>query len=153
MAQGLPRRIKLAFIAQAAIASVLITIGIVLAGVAVRAYVLDERMQREADVWWATHAAGGPVELPHTSTFAGYFGPAGGDGASAPAWVRGLAPGRHRVEVDGRPGEKRDVLVDRREAGTLYLALEAGPVDRASPWAGLGSLLASLAAPHLRALA
>lgn len=149
MAQGLPRRIKLAFIAQAAIASVLITIGIVLAGVAVRAYVLDERMQREADVWWASHAAGGPVELPHTSTFAGYFEPAGSDGGSAPAWVRGLAPGRHRVEVDGRPGEKRDVLVDRREAGTFYLTFEAGHVDRAILWTGLASLLLSLAATYL----
>ncbi|MCE7031101.1 HAMP domain-containing histidine kinase [Lysobacter sp. GX 14042] len=148
MSPGLPRRIKLAFIAQAAVASVLITIGIVLAGVAVRGSVLDERMQREADIWWSAHASGTPVRLPHTSTMAGYFAPAGGE-ETVPAHIRGLEPGRHRVEEDGRPGVKHDVLVDRREPGTFYLSFEAGHIDRAILWTGLASLLLSLAATYL----
>lgn len=149
MSYGLPRRIKLAFIAQAAVCSVLITIGIVIAGVAVRSSVLDERMQREADIWWAARDTGSPVGLPRTSTLAGYFEPVGVDDWTIPAWIRGLTPGRHRVEVDDQAGQKRDVLVDRRGEGTFYLSFEAGHVDRAILWTGLASLLLSLAATYL----
>src|SRR5690606_31748958 len=119
MSPGLPRRIKLAFVAQAAVASVLITIGILLAGIGVRAYVLDERMHREADLWWAARAAQSGLALPHTSTFVGRFVPAGERDTDLPAWLRGLSPGRHRIEVHAQPGLKYDVLVDRRAEGTL----------------------------------
>lgn len=149
MSPGLPRRIKLAFIAQAAVASLLITIGIVLAGVAVRASVLDERMQREADIWWAAHASGTPMQLPHTSTLTGYFEPVGNGAGAVPAWMSGLDPGRHRIAEEGRRGVKRDVLVDRRGPGTFYLSFEAGHIDRAILWTGLASLLLSLAATYL----
>lgn len=149
MSPGLPRRIKLAFVAQAAVASVLITIGILLAGIGVRAYVLDERMHREADLWWAARAGQSGLALPHTSTFVGHFVPAGAQDADLPAWLRGLSPGRHRVEVQGQPGLKYDVLVDRRAEGTLYLTFEAGHIDRAILWTGLASLLLSLAATYL----
>ena len=56
MPQGLPRKIKLAFIAQALIGSIVITLGIGLAGFAVRNLVLEQRMQREADAFWAGQA-------------------------------------------------------------------------------------------------
>lgn len=148
MSPGLPRRIKLAFVAQAAVASVLITIGILVAGIAVRGFVLDERMHREADLWWAGHDGGSAFELPRTSTFSGYFVPAGAQ-AELPAPLQALLPGRHRIEFDGRPGTVYDVLVDRREAGTLYLALHAGHIDQAILWTGLASLLLSLAATYL----
>ena len=148
MSPGLPRRIKLAFVAQAAVASVLITIGIVLAGIAVRGFVLDERLHREADLWWAAQAGAAASELPHTSTFSGYFVPAGAQ-VGLPEPLRSLAPGRHRVRIDGRPGVTQDVLVDRGAAGTLYLAFEAGHIDRAILWTGLASLLLSLAATYL----
>src|SRR5690606_16208654 len=57
MTQGLPRRIKLAFIVQAILGSIVITAGVVLAGLLVREGVLSQRMQREADVFWTGRAA------------------------------------------------------------------------------------------------
>ena len=149
MPQGLPRRIKLAFVAQAAVASVLITIGILLAGIAVRGFVLDERMHREAELWWAARNGESSLALPHTSTFEGRFLPAGGQDTMLPEWLRGLPPGRHRIRIEDQPGLNYDVLVDRRAEGTLYLTFEAGHIDRAILWTGLASLLLSLAATYL----
>lgn len=76
MPQGLPRKIKLAFILQAVIGSIAITLGILLAGLAVRHVVLEQRMQREADDYWAGRTRDVDYPLPRTSTTRGHFVPA-----------------------------------------------------------------------------
>lgn len=148
MTEGLPRRIKLAFILQAVVASVVITAGVVLAGLAIRHDIMGERLQREADIFWAGHASNQAWPLPHTSTVAGYLDPAAGD-ATAPGYLRDLAPGRHRIAVPGAPDKRVEVLVDRRPQGTFYLSFQSDHIDRAIGLTGLASLILSLLVTYL----
>jgi signal transduction histidine kinase len=148
MTEGLPRRIKLAFILQALLASVVITAGVMLTGLMVRHSVLDERLQREAEMFWTGRVASPAYPLPQTSTMVGYlYPPAPGD-RTAPRYLRELAPGRYRIAIPGTAMHE-DVLVDRRPQGTFYLVFESGHIDRAIGLTGLVSLLLSLLATYL----
>src|SRR5690606_30074752 len=143
MTQGLPRRIKLAFIMQAILGSIVITAGVVLAGLLVREGVLSQRMQREADMFWVGRAASPTYPLPRTSTMAGYLDPAAPGDRTVPRELRQFEPGMHQRPLPGVAGKKQDVLVDRRPQGTFYLTFEAGHVDRAILLTGLVSLILS----------
>lgn len=147
--EGLPRRIKLAFILQAAVASIVITAGVMLAGLIVRNTILGDRMQREADAFWLGRTASPSYPVPRTSAMAGYIDPSVPGDRSVPGYLRELAPGRHRIAVPGAPGQREDVLVDRRPEGTLYLLFQAGPIDRAIGLTGLVSLILSLLVTYL----
>ena len=148
MTEGLPRRIKLAFILQALLASVVITAGVMLTGLAVRHSVIDERLLREADAFWTGRAASPAYPLPRTSKMASYLDPAAPGDRTAPRYLRELAPGRHRVVIPGGTVHE-DVLVDHRPQGTFYLVFESGHIDRAIVLTGLASLLLSLLATYL----
>ncbi|MGV8941644.1 MAG: sensor histidine kinase [Lysobacter sp.] len=149
MTEGLPRRIKLAFILQALLASVVISVGVVVAGLVVRHNVIDERLHHEADTFWTGRAASPAYSLPQTSVMVGYlYPPASGD-RTAPRPLRELAPGRHRVAMPGAPAKHKHVLVERRPEGTLYLVFDSGHLDRAIGLTGLVSLLLSLLATYL----
>lgn len=140
MPQGLPRKIKLAFIAQALIGSIVITLGIGLAGYAVRNLVLEQRMQREADAFWAGQARNPQHPLPITSTTVGYFVAAGASEERLPTVARGIV----RQGLNELPGDERVMLVDRRKAGTFYLLYSSELIDEAIVFTGLASLLLSL---------
>ena len=149
MTQGLPRRIKLAFIVQATLGSVVITAAILLAGLLVRHGILSAHMQREADVFWTGRAASPAYPLPRSSVIAGYLDPAAPGDRSAPLELRQLEPGNHQQAVPGVRGATRAVLVDRRPQGTLYLTLDSTHVDRAILLTALASLVVSLLATYL----
>lgn len=147
MAQGLPRKIKLAFIAQALIGSVLISLGILLAGLVVRDAVLSERMQREADDYWAGRAVDPEYPLPQSSSMTGYLEVAGAPvsvGPALPAGLRELDPGLHPF-----PAQARMVYVDDKPQGRFYLTFNSALVDRSILYTGLASLLLSLLATYL----
>ncbi|MEH6419441.1 sensor histidine kinase [Pseudomonas sp. CGJS7] len=144
MPQGLPRKIKLAFILQALIGSIAITLGILLAGLAVRHVVLEQRMQREADDYWAGRARNPNYPLPRTSTTRGHFVPAGASDSILPASMRGAESGLHNL-----PGGGRVVLVDRREGGSFYMVYATELIDEAILYTGLFSLLFSLLTTYL----
>lgn len=145
MPHGLPRKIKLAFIAQALIGSIVITLGIGLAGLAVRNLVLEQRMQREADAFWAGHARDPRHPLPITSTTAGYFIPAGASDAALPPVARGAS----REGLNELPRDERVMLVDRRPEGSFYLLYSSELIDEAIIFTGLASLLLSLLTMYL----
>lgn len=145
MPHGLPRKIKLAFIAQALIGSIVITLGIGLAGLAVRNLVLEQRMQREADAFWAGHARDPRHPLPITSTTAGYFIPAGASDAALPPVARGAS----REGLNELPHDERVMLVDRRPEGSFYLLYSSELIDEAIIFTGLASLLLSLLTMYL----
>lgn len=149
MTEGLPRRIKLAFILQAVLASVVITVGVVLAGLVVRHNIMGERLQREADTFWTGRAASPAYPLPRTSAVAGYLDPAAPGDRTAPRYLRELAPGRHRITVPGAHDKRADVLVDRRPQGTFYLSFQSDHIDRAIGLTGLASLFLSLLVTYL----
>ncbi|WP_222565159.1 hypothetical protein [Novilysobacter antarcticus] len=102
MSPGLPRRIKLAFIMQAALASVVITGGVLVTGLIVRDSVISERLDAEAATFWAGRAVDPSYPLPKTATLTGYIVPAGEGHRALPEYMRGLSVGRHRVTPPGR---------------------------------------------------
>jgi DNA topoisomerase-3 len=73
MPQGLPRRIKLAFIVQALVATLVITVGIVVGGLAVRQTLLHDQLRREAQFFWEERGADPAHPLPRNSVMTAYL--------------------------------------------------------------------------------
>ncbi|OHE85254.1 MAG: hypothetical protein A2579_06880 [Lysobacterales bacterium RIFOXYD1_FULL_69_11] len=144
MPSGLPRKIKLAFITQAAIGSILISLGILLAGLVVREAVLTERMQREVDEYWEKVQVDPGYPLPLTSSMTGYVDLPEAPSAELPKGLRELPPGLHPWPEQGRM-----VYIDDRAQGRFYLTFASSLVDRAILYTGLLSLLLSLLATYL----
>ncbi|MDQ3618345.1 MAG: HAMP domain-containing histidine kinase [Pseudomonadota bacterium] len=150
MAQGLPRKIRLAFVTQALIGSVLIALGILVAGLVVRHTVLADRMQREADDFRDARHVDPGHPLPRSSTMTGYLEPHGAAGLTEPtspplpAGLRELSPGLHPFPV-----QQRMVYIDEQPQGRFYLTFNSAFVDRSILFAGLASLLLSLLAMYL----
>lgn len=140
MSQGLPRRIKLAFIAQALVATLVLTLGIVLGGLAVRQSLLHDQLQREADSFWQERRADAASPLPRNSLMSGYLDPVDAPDPALPEGLRGLPPG-----LNGIPPGSQVVFVDPRAEGTFYLMLRPQLVDRAIVWTGGVALLLGLA--------
>lgn len=144
MSHGLPRKIRLAFILQTLVGSIVITLGVLLAGLAVRHTVLHERMQREAELFWSSYSDDRPYTLPKTSGMAGYFDRPGGLDPDLPQGLRESAPGLHWLPEPVAVAHRRSVFIDRRPQGTFYLTYDTGHIDRAILLTGLVSLLLSL---------
>lgn len=140
MAHGLPRKIKLAFITQALIGSIVITVGILLTGVVVRQKVVEQRIEQEARAFWEAYERDPTHRLPSSSTMSSYVVMPGGE-SSLPQELRNVAgTGMQRL-----PGSRRLVFVDRRPQGTLYLIFSAWLADQSVLYTALVSLLLSLA--------
>lgn len=144
MAQGLPRKIKFAFITQALIGSVLISLGILLAGLVVRESLLSDRLKGESAHFWAGRSADASFPLPRTSTMTGYLDAPGAPSPDLPGALAGLGPGMHRFAE-----RQRMVYIDRAAGGTFYLSYSTTLDDRAIVFLGFASLLLSLLATYL----
>src|SRR5688572_28489033 len=126
MAHGLPRKIKLAFITQALIGSIVITVGIVLAGIVVRQKVVEERIRQEASAFWQAYQRDPSHRLPSSSTMSSYVVIPGVSQPELPAELRNLGgTGMQRL-----PDSRRLVYVDQRPQGTLYLIFSAWLADQ-----------------------
>ncbi|MFC3552375.1 sensor histidine kinase [Lysobacter cavernae] len=139
MSHGLPRKIKLAFVSQALIGSIVITLGILLAGVVVRQTVVEQRIESEAESFWQTYQADPTVPLPKSSTMTAYLIRPGAHDAPLPAELAELDPGLHSL-----PGKGRMVYVDQHAQSRLYLVFSASLADQSILFTGLVSLLLSL---------
>jgi signal transduction histidine kinase len=139
MRHGLPRKIKLAFITQALIGSIVITVGILLAGVIVRQQVIEARVRQEAQAFWRAYAADPNHRLPSSSTMTSYVVVPGHRNPPLPAEFEGLREGVQRL-----PDSRSLVYVDKRPQGTLYLVFSAWMADQSVLLTGLVSLLLSL---------
>lgn len=146
MPNGLPRKIRLAFILQALLGSLVIALGVLLAGLAVRHTVLHERLEREAEMFWVGHATDPAYPLPKTTGMAGFFERPGSPDPSLPDAFRGAEPGLHwwPVPLVASDERRRSVFVETRPEGTLYLTYDTGHIDRAILLTGLVSLFLSL---------
>ena len=144
MSQGLPRRIKLAFIAQAFVATIILTLGIVLSGLSVRQAMLHEQLQLEADAFWDARRADPAHPLPITALLTGYLEQAGVAAAAAPAGVRGLPAG-----LNDSPSGPQVVFVDPRADGTLYLVLNPQLINHSIFWTDAVALLLALMVIYL----
>jgi signal transduction histidine kinase len=145
MAQGLPRKIKLAFIAQALIASVALCLFILALGLAVRQSVVDWASHREAQRFWSEHASQAAGPLLSGRVFQSYFMPPDGGFDALPPTMRDLPTGLSQLSFD------RFVYVDDREQGRFILAIDTELVDLVIMWTALGSLLFALMTSYVMA--
>jgi signal transduction histidine kinase len=142
--QGLPRRLRYAFILQAVTASFAIVIGIYAAGVIVKDLLAGERMRAEAASYWDARGRIADASLPDEAHVQGTFLEAGGDPARLPVEWRALPAG-----IVDLPGQRSKVLVDPRPEGILYLTMSFGFVDRVILWTGVASMLIALLVLYL----
>lgn len=146
MPQGLPRKIRLAFVTQALLSSVVISLGLLAVGLVVRQQLLDDGWRAEADAVFAAPAHRRAALLPRATTMRAWFMPTGTSDASLPTELVALGPGLHDIDT-GAPMDT--VYVDRRPAGTFIARFSSDIVDKAILLTGLLGLLLSLAAVYL----
>lgn len=144
MSNGLPRRIRTAFILQAVLGSAFLTMGLVVALLAVRQFVTHERMETEVDRFWAAYAEDPAAPLPSISTMKGYFDRPGAPDPNLPDVLRAASTGVHWLPMKLRAPAHRALFVDRRPQGTFYLTWDTSRIDRAIGLTGLVALLLSL---------
>jgi signal transduction histidine kinase len=123
MAQGLPERLRMAFLIQAAIAALIILVG---AGVAVQTAKHDvaaSALREEAAYFWEQRAADPGRVPPDSAILHGYALSIGGSAAALPAALRPLQPGLHDLP-------DLLVLVEQRDDMRLYLTYPRSKIDR-----------------------
>ena len=144
MPQGLPRKIKLAFIVQALVGSLLISGVTLLGGLIVRQIVLQQFAQREAEAFWIRYRVDPTHPPPQTALMTGYLERAGVRNPALPQELRSLPAGLQSLS-----GQRRQAFVDVQPQGAFYLTFEAGLLDLVILWTALVSLLLSLGAVYL----
>lgn len=147
MPQGLPRKIRYAFVTQGLLLILAVVFGVSLLTLLTRDALIRQRLTVEAQAFWDRREAGGGARLPETATLRGYFRPAEAGGAVPPD-VASLPQG-----VNFNYGGHKAVLVQQRPAGMLYLVLQTRSVDRLM-WtsAGVTILLGLLVAMAITAV-
>ncbi|HZX77518.1 HAMP domain-containing sensor histidine kinase [Lysobacter sp.] len=140
MPQGLPRKIKLAFITQALIGSIVITVGIVLTGAIVRQQVVEKRVEREAGAFWEAYERDPSHRPPVSSTMSSYVVIPGVSEPQLPVELQNLRGNG----VQRLPDSGKLAFVDRRPQGTLYIVFSAWLADQSVLLTGLVSALLSL---------
>jgi signal transduction histidine kinase len=145
MSQGLPRKIKLAVIGQALIASVALCLFVTALGLAVRQSVVNWASQREAQRFWM-HQAGQPDgELLHGRFFQTFFVPPDGGFDALPPTARDLPPGLNQLAFN------HFVYVDDRPQGRFVVAIDTELIDMVILWTAAGALLFALVTSYLMA--
>ena len=144
MPQGLPRKIKLAFIGQALTATLVIVLGVGLGGVLVRQWLLNEHLQAEAHAFWDGYRADPAHPLPRNAMTIAYLERAGIRNDTLPKGVRELHAGLNAFSP-----KERVVYVDRQPEGAFYLVFSPLLVDRAILWTELTAILLSLGVVYL----
>ena len=130
MPQGLPKRIRFAFVVQALLASVVMLVGIGLVGAYARSALIEGWLDAEAAAFWESGGAEAARERPGSATIRGWFVPAGGDASTLPPELQDVAPGHA-----GLPGNSQRVLRSQHPDGDLYLWMSTWQIDRISLFA------------------
>lgn len=125
MPQGLPRKLRYAFVLQAAMASFAIVIGIFAVSMFAKDMLAVDRLHTEADAWRAGRANDPAYPLPRTSTVRGWYLPTGADPATLPDEIRDLPVGVTRFDDSARK-----ILVEDEAGGRLYISMKFSLVER-----------------------
>lgn len=144
MPQGLPRKLRYAFILQMVLASVAVVVGAVVTGSIVKQVLTDQQLRNEAEQFWSARAGDPEYPLPRTSTVHGWFVAAGQPQDAVPAELRGFGDGISRL-ADG----DSKLIIDERSQGRLYLVMSFDLLDRVIWRAGVVSILLALVAIYL----
>ncbi|WP_298581043.1 HAMP domain-containing sensor histidine kinase [uncultured Luteimonas sp.] len=127
MPQGLPRKIRYAFVTQGLLLVLAVVFGVSLLTLITRDALVRQRLTVEADAFWARQGQSGSqlgTHLPSTGTLEGYFRSAR-EVRTLPPYVESLPEGVNFVYRSHKA-----VLVQRRPEGVLYLVLRTRSVDR-----------------------
>ena len=125
MGQGLPRKLRLAFLLQVLMASIVIVAG-TYAAVEIASHELARQsLESEASHFWARHAVDTSVEPPEGAALHGFLVADGGSAATLPPALRNLPPGLQQVQ-------DLLVLVQDRQGQRLYLTYPQSFIDRLS---------------------
>ncbi|PPU77524.1 MULTISPECIES: sensor histidine kinase [Xanthomonas] len=132
MPHGLPRKIRLAFLLQVALASLAIVLGGYLISFVIKYSLVRTVLADEAVHFWRMHKSTPDYRPPNTRNIQGYFSPAGAVADAAPAALRRLSPGFSEVAA-------ADALayVDQRPEGRLYLVFPRSRAAHLTWWFGV----------------
>lgn len=141
MPHGLPRKIRIAFIVQMALASLAILLAFYVVTTLFKYSFIQATLKDEARHFWELYQASPVQPPPNTFALRGYLVEAGYSNLSLPPQLRPLAPGFHDLVADGQL-----VWVDPQPAGTLYLVYLRQEATRVALWfAVLPAMLALFA--------
>lgn len=143
MPYGLPRKIRIAFIVQAVLASLAIVVGAYLVSAVIKYSLIRTVLQDEAAHFWQLYAASPAQPPPNTSTIRGYLVQAGASRQALPEHLRELRPGFHEL-----PRQDQLVLVQQRPQGMLYLAFLRSQAQHLAFWFGAVPVLLILLAVY-----
>jgi hypothetical protein len=124
MSQGLPRKLRYAFILQVVLASLVVVVGAVVTGSIVKDALTDQQLRGEAQEFWNGRARDPAYPLPRSSTIQGYFVADAQLQDQVPAELR-----RYGIGVSDLPGGNRKLIVDERPQGRLYLVMSFDLLD------------------------
>lgn len=141
MAHGLPRKIRIAFILQAVIASFVIVIGVFAINAVLKQSLLERRMQAQAEGFWRAWSQNPDRPLPVGVVLKGFVVTPGKDSPILPASIEALAPGFHELRA-----QDQVVYVDERKAGRLYLIYDQGFIEELTLWLGVVPIALALLA-------
>lgn len=141
MPHGLPRKIRIAFILQVAMASLAIVVAFYVVAILFKYSFIQNTLRDEADHYWQLYAASPVQPPPNTRSLRGYLVESGYSTLSLPPALRDLEPGFHELKQEGQL-----VWVERRQPGTLYLVFLRAQATRMALWfAVLPAMLTLLA--------
>lgn len=141
MPQGLSRKIRIAFILQAVIASFVIIIGVFAINAVLKHSLLERRLYSQADEYWKVWQRDPQQAQPIGVVVKAFVVPRGGAADALPTGLSGFNPGFHEL-----PASNQVVLVDDRPAGRLYLIYNEGFVDELALWLGAVPIVFALLA-------
>jgi signal transduction histidine kinase len=141
--QGLPRRLRYAFVLQVAVATLLVIVGAAIAGSVAKDMLTSWQLRDEVDDYWRGRAGDASHPLPHGATLRGYFVATGKPADDVPAELRVLAPG-----ISALPGRNHKAIVDDRAEGRLYLEMSFDRIDAVIRRIGTVSVLLALIAVY-----
>jgi len=143
MPYGLPRKIRIAFIVQAVLASLGIVLGAWLVSLVIKHSLVGAALREEAAYYWTLHEASPTQPPPNTRNIRAYLLEAGQSPLNLPANLRDLQPGFHELREDDQL-----VWVDAREQGRLYLVFLRSRAEALAFWFGVVPVLLTLMAVY-----
>src|SRR3546814_12906041 len=126
MSQGLPRKLRYAFILQMVLAGASVIVGALVAGSIVKDVLTDQQLRSEAGEFWSGRARDADYPLPRSSTMHGYFTTGQQPAAGVPHEPRPLGVG-----ISELPGGNRTLHIDARPQGRLYPVMPFAMLDTA----------------------
>ncbi len=143
MPYGLPRKIRIAFIVQAVLASLGIVLGAWLVSLVIKHSLVGAALREEAAYYWTLHEASPTQPPPNTRNIRAYLLEAGQSPLNLPANLRDLQPGFHELREDDQL-----VWVDARDQGRLYLVFLRSRAEALAFWFGVVPVLLTLMAVY-----